>query len=265
MDNSDIQVFIVGSPRSGTSILGSAIRKSLGLENKYSEFHIFSFYTQMKMAVDNFFELPTSKEASKIKGMLLHDVNKDFFNKRVKRFIKIIYRESLENKSFVDKTPGLEMVNNVPEILSIWPNAKIIYAKRRGIENVASRLRKFKNNSFENHCTQWSRTMQNWLQIKQQLGDKNDRFIEVDQHDIAKNPEEVSNFIGSFLNLNQEQTIKLKAEFINKNPERTSNSYDSLSFETIDWKDEMKSIFQRVAGDMMEEYNYTYKDNYKKT
>lgn len=52
--------------------------------------------------------------------------------------------ESLhKEKIWVDKTPDPRMIKCVPRLKRAWPNAKFIFVKRRGIENLESRIKKF--------------------------------------------------------------------------------------------------------------------------
>lgn len=46
-----------------------------------------------------------------------------------------------------------------PIVKELWPSSVFVFAKRRGIENVISRTRKFLGESLENHCADWARNM----------------------------------------------------------------------------------------------------------
>lgn len=265
--NETHQIFVLGSPRSGTSVLGSTIRKALGLSNKISEFHLFSLYNHLKKGLDDFYELPTTKNASQYEGMLLHEIDKNFLEKRIKRIMRVIYKEALDEQNFVDKTPGIEMVKGAVEILKVWPNSKIIYAKRRGLENVASRLVKFQKVEFENHCNQWAQTMEAWHQVKQQITNQGlgHRIVEIDQFEIANEPQKVARQLVNFLKIDADQLPLLKKEFSERRPERTSESYLAKSIDEFGWDETMKQTFKEKCSGAMERFNYSYTNSYFKS
>src|SRR6185503_15022510 len=86
-------------------------------------------------------------------------------------------------------------------LLEILPNAKFIFCKRRGIENILSRQTKFAGD-FEAHCQGWAFTMQAWLETAPQLGNS---AIMVDQREMAVQPESAAGRIAEFLDLSAEQ------------------------------------------------------------
>jgi len=55
--------------------------------------------------------------------------------------IRKLANQPFSSAHWVDKTPNLDIVRSADILYRIWPEAKFIYMKRRGIENVMSRLR----------------------------------------------------------------------------------------------------------------------------
>ena len=114
---------------------------------------------------------------------MLGSVPEEFLAIGIKNLFGKVFTETMGTGRWVDKTPGgTSMVEACPSLLEIFPRATFIFCKRRGIENVLSRLNKFKGGAFEAHCQGWAQTMETWLQVAPLLGQS---AIEVDQTDMA--------------------------------------------------------------------------------
>ena len=74
------------------------------------------------------------------------------------------------SQSFLDKTPGTMMIRAAPALLRAFPEAKLIFAKRNGISNVLSRMKKF-GGTFEAHCNDWAAAMRAWVEVRKLLPD----------------------------------------------------------------------------------------------
>lgn len=267
MENPGYQIFVIGSPRSGTSIVGNALKEVLDLNKDISEFHLFTLHKHLLRGVNGFCLNPTSKEAFEIQGMLLNKIGEKTLKRRINGYMRNLYKSFLNNSNFVDKSPGIEMVQEVPQILNVWPNAKIIFAKRRGIENIQSRLRKFRDINFENHCRQWANTMMAWSQVKDKLinSSKEKCFIEIDQYDLVKEPRRVSLQLQTFLELSEKKAKEIEQYFFLKKPEKTSENFNFIDFDELDWSPQNKSIYKEICEQAMQIFDYSYSSNYYKS
>src|SRR2546430_17539144 len=88
---------------------------------------------------------------------------------RLAQTVRRIYRQLHPTDNFVDKTPGWPMLKALPALLVVWPNLRVVFTKRRGIENVLSRQRKFPDGVFESHCRDWAAAMETWLAVHAEI------------------------------------------------------------------------------------------------
>lgn len=172
-----------------------------------------------------------------------------------------LYEQHYGRDFFIDKTPGLPMLKSLPTILKAWPNIRIIFCKRRGLENIESRRRKWRNTLFVNHCRDWHSTMQEWASLKPTI--PSSQWLEIDQHDIVENTATAAQYLTKFLGLGEEFQNNLQAYFTNHHPEKTtSGSYDVLTLDTVAWSDEDKASFTSICGKTMVFYNYGLGESY---
>jgi hypothetical protein len=156
---------------------------------------------------------------------------------------------------WLDKTGNPEMIEAIPLLMRLWPAAGFIFAKRRAIENVVSRLKKFPEHGFEYHCRDWARNMAAWRAVRDQLGA---RCVEVDQQDIARGPGEVAGKLASFLGLGSEARERMQRTFARDRPQETEagSSMRVLDIRDTGWTAQQREIFLRLCGPEMDHYGY---------
>src|SRR5208283_5389393 len=81
-----------------------------------------------------------------------------------------------------DKSGNVDMIRAVPTLKRLWPDSVYLFAKRRGIENVVSRVSKFWAHDFEYHCADWAKNMAAWRETRERI--PADAYLEVDQQDL---------------------------------------------------------------------------------
>lgn len=251
-------IFILGSGRSGTSILTAALKSGAGIAG-FNEGHFLPLLHGVMAEVDRYYG---AKE--KIRSNELHlfthmgqEILEDDLISVFKRQCEQIHREEV----WLDKSPTAAMIKAVPYLKRAWPEARYIFAKRRGIENVISRLKKFPNVDFETHCQQWSACMRSWLQVKDVVRDSS---IEIDQRDIALQPCETARVIGEFLALDSNQVKKVEANFTGKRPQSTgsSESETALDISQVGWTEEQIDVFRSFCGEVSQAFGYTENGDY---
>src|SRR5882724_11619474 len=168
-------VFVVGSPRAGTSILTHALL-STGYHG-YREGHLLSLLRILDELLDRHF----AEYAIDSEEVLISRVDKGRFAQDVFDVFKRHADELNPSKPWIDKTGDWGMIMAIPILLRLWPTASFLFAKRRAIENIVSRTKKFPDLTFEYHCTNWSQTMACWRQVKEKV--PNLREMEIDQQD----------------------------------------------------------------------------------
>lgn len=250
-------IFIVGSERSGTSILALAIRSAMKIPF-YAEGHFLPLTNHVVSAIDNYYE--KNSNAIDDKHNAISHIKRDELTNEVQSVFYNIYNSLYPSNTWLDKTPGLQMIQAVPIIAKIWPNAKFIFAKRRGIENINSRLKKFPHLPFKSQCILWSSCMKSWLEVRNSVVNSS---IEIEQKDIEKNPKMISKRIGDFLNLGEESMDFIYDVFTSKRPESTSASTSvDIALNDIGWTAEQIKIYRDYCSDISKKYGYSETADY---
>jgi hypothetical protein len=159
-----------------------------------------------------------------------------------------------------DKTPTPQMIASVPIVAKAWPKSRFIFMKRRGLENVRSRLRKFSQSTFFGHCWQWALIMSEWRSVRETVPD---RFIEIDQRSLLLDAGSTAARVGRLLDLDAAEIQAFRAVLGRVRPEATGPPEAIVSdLSELGWSSEQIEIFQRVCGTEMDAYGYTYDAQY---
>jgi len=251
-------IFILGSGRSGTSILTAALKSGAEIPG-FNEGHFLPLLYSVMAEVGRYY---SAKE--KLRLNQLHQVAHMDQEKLEDDLISVFKRQCEQihtEEVWLDKSPTAGMIKAVPYLRRAWPEARYIFAKRRGIENVISRLKKFPNVDFETHCRQWCACMQSWLQVKDPVRGSS---IEIDQRDIALQPVETARVIGDFLALNSNQVRKIEANFTGKRPQSTGSTEKetALDISQVGWTKEQMNVFRAICGEVSQAFGYTENGDY---
>lgn len=248
-------IFVIGAPRSGTSAIVAALRVGAEIPG-YNEGHVLPLLNQLHQTVDAYFGTLDQKILEVKDRQLIGWLDPDELKEHITaKFLQII-EERLGTGVWVDKTPGALMIEAVPRLAAIFPRARFIFARRRGIENVLSRTVKFPRNPFEAQCTFWAQCMETWLQVRQELAE--DRYIEIDLHDLALHADDTADRVGRFLDLTDQQVEGIKTMWRTERPEqsRAAQDYRSIGLDETGWTDRQKEVFVRVCGAAMAQFGY---------
>ncbi|WP_198136248.1 sulfotransferase family protein [Paraglaciecola sp. T6c] len=251
---------IVGAPRSGTTALGGSLRTSTEYSG-HEESHVAPLFQHLISSCDQYF---TDSPASKNAGTLAYDVTPTHIEAELLNVLRRIHRVFYGDKFVIDKTPGIPMIEALPVLLRAYPHAKVIFCKRRGIENVRSRLKKFGDTKFENHCQQWTRTLIQWRNaqkvISVMLGHSQWK-LEVEQFELANEPAPVVEKIAAHLGLTQKQKDDM-SDFLRRESPQQSYEKSAISLEKTGWSEEDISIFKRHCDKEMTRQGYSYTEDY---
>ena len=251
-------IFIIGSGRSGTSILTGAIRSGGKIEG-YLEGHFLPLILFFMKDIERYYF--SKRSLLNDNRHMIADINQEV----IEQEIITLFREKCESlsssKVWLDKSPDSAMIKASPYILKIWPQAKFIFAKRRGIENIISRLKKFPHVSFEQHCIMWKDCMESWLQVKDKLIESS---IEIEQRNIALHPKNVSKKIGAFLRLEQDKIKNIENIFTTQRPQSTGSeeNLQAISIKETGWTEEEIKIFRRICGAVSQKFGYSESSSY---
>lgn len=264
---------ITGPNRSGTSAMCWALRKT-----RYrgpAEGHLLDLIGEIGSSIDKYYD--RKKFARNNSANLIHFADEINIKKRIGEAFYRFYAESavksissqvminFKVKSeffFVDKTPSLDFRQTIREIDSVFDNVNYIFCKRRGIENVVSRMEKWPDRNMKYYTESWSKIMDSWYNNREIISGK---YLEIDQYDMWRTPSKTSNLVKNFLNLSEEEEIIIRNSLQHDRVQKTSDSYAPLNFDQLEWSDEEKQIFMDNCGDTMENFGYSYDETYRHT
>jgi hypothetical protein len=244
-------VFIVGSPRSGTSILVSALRV-VGYGG-FNEGNFLPLINILGRAVDRHLGV-TGKSSPNV---LAAHVDPEFLKRKIEDVIRDMADGLNVGNMWFDKSGNPDMIEAIPRLRLLWPNSVYIFAKRRAIENVISRVKKFPAHNFEQHCASWAINMAAWRKVRAELPP--DAYLEVDQFDLIRDTEGISRRITGFLGLPPELSKKILKTFKMHRPQQTSNgsAEQIYSLDSLGWSDDQVAAFKRICSSEMEAFGYT--------
>jgi hypothetical protein len=244
-------LFILGAARSGTSALAQGLLRS-GIYEGYEEGHLFDLAARMVKTAHDYYD---DHGDERQRGTLIARLPLRFFNEAIKEQFRTVGRLCFRGARWLDKTPRREMILCAPLLQEIWPQARFVFMKRRGIENVASRLRKFPEISFADHCRDWSEVMGSWRTVRATLGDA---ALEIEQLEIATDPASVVDRLATFLELSGTHAARLTRTLSVERPERTADRFGGvLDLDGMDWSTDAKLIFEDMCTLEMNAYGYS--------
>ena len=182
-DPSQFPVFILGPARSGTSAVTLALLESAAYIGS-GEGHLMPLLHPLLAVVDQHY-----RRVGGDPHTMLGRVSISAFQKLIRRSFIQLARDLFPTPRWLDKTPSVEMVRAAPLMRELWPNARFIFMKRRVIENVLSRQRKFPQDSVDRHYSDWIAVMKAWIDVRDSLGDA---YLEVEHRQLVVSPEETA-------------------------------------------------------------------------
>ena len=251
-------VFILGAARSGTSAMAQGLLRS-GAYEGFEEGHFLWLIERFLLTIDDFYAF-NGEDGMPDRFTLLSRVPAGFMIDAVRGIFVNAMGQFYPQGRWVDKTPRPEMIEAAPLMQELFPNARFVFMKRRGLENVSSRLRKFPSISFVKHCEDWARSMQTWLAVRDILGGA---ALEVEQLAIAREPDRSAREVGDFLALPPDAVHRLAIAFANDRPERTTTTFvPVMQIDRIGWSTAQITQFRRICGPMMAACGYSYAQTY---
>lgn len=252
-------VFVTGSVRSGTSALCGALRRGTRYRGFY-EGHVLDVAIEMVNAAHVHLEKKYRQQPpAAIAEFHLGRYRAPRFHAAVRKLLRQV-TAGYTTPFWVDKTPSHELIQSIPILAETWPNARFIFMKRRGLENMMSRLRKFPATSLQLHCNQWSSIMSDWRVARSSIPG---RFLELDQRQVLEDPYGAADRMGELLNLDPLEVAALGAGLRILRAEVTDRSARVVAdIVETGWTPEMIETFRTVCGPEMEAYGYTYDARY---
>jgi hypothetical protein len=245
-------VFIVGSPRSGTSALAGVMR-NIGYHG-FLEGNFLSLLRHTDVLVDRHYVwFPETDE----ERVMLANIDKRDLKRRLFEVFRTTVNDLNPKEPWFDKSGNPEMILAIPIVRELWPGSVFVFAKRRGIENVISRMKKFPNHTFEYHCSDWAKNMAAWRTIRRQLPPG--CFIEVEQRDMIQQPERTAQSLCAFLQVDESAVSAAYKVMSTRRPQESSEGSASKTFSLAEsgWTVEQTETFLKHCETEMKEFGYT--------
>jgi hypothetical protein len=252
-------VFVIGAARSGTSALFAALIETTRYRG-FVEGHVLD--VAARMIADLNAHLAEKRQALPASDMAAYHLgqNADALLRAGMRELLRCAAAGYSTPFWVDKTPSREMTQSVPMLAETWPNARFIFMKRRALENVMSRRRKFPDHPFVVFCRDWAEIMSEWRSVRTSIPE---RFIELEQRTLLGDPAGVAARVGGFLALDGAEIAALTTRLGSLRTEVTDPSARTITdISNTGWSEEMVEIFRAVCGAEMAAYGYTWDERY---
>lgn len=236
-----VQIFVLGSPRSGTSEMGATLAGVLQLPWR-GELHAAQLFAGPAEALRA--PSPVTEEA------LARYLADHHLSRQMMRLARQTYYGVHGSASFVDKTPGVEMIGAAPFLADCFPSARFIYLRRNGVSNVLSRVAKF-GGSFSEHCADWAEALMRWARVRDDLP----HYLEIRQEDMLTGPAAVARQIALYLDM-PERVHDLTRSLTSGRLERTGAGVGRHLLHQTGWDETQITIFRQICGPVMTAFGY---------
>jgi hypothetical protein len=239
-DRAPLQIFVLGSPRSGTSELGSTLTRELALP-WLGEGHAAPAFATAATALAGDVSSPNS---------LLRFMAQHTYPDIVYRAARQAYYWTHASASFLDKTPGVAMIRAVRFLRACFPDAYYIFMRRNGISNVLSREAKF-GGSFDAHCQDWAAAMDSWMDLRGELP----HYLEVEQERMLSEPAAVARAVAGYVG-RPEAAGAIAQSLSTGSRERTGAGIGRASLADTAWSAAQIAQFRKLCGPTMTRWGY---------
>ncbi len=226
-----MRIFVVGSPRSGTSQMGGTLSSALQLP-WLGECHAAHLFATASEAL--------SGGAGSPHGMVRFMARGDY-RSLAAGAAKQTYFYTHGSASFVDKTPGVSMIKAVPFLRECFPDAYFIFLFRNPVANVLSRFAKF-HQTFESACRDWAASMTAWTKVRDELP----HYLEIRQEDMMQKPHDVAARITDYIGM-PEIAPTIEESLSAGTHERTGAGIGKTSVGETEWTAEQKRFFSQIC------------------
>tara|TARA_Y100001935_G_C17298962_1_gene507915 strand:- start:933 stop:2486 length:1554 start_codon:yes stop_codon:yes gene_type:complete len=185
-------IFIVGMPRSGTTLIESIIASA---PDTISGGELISFYDLIKASLED------------DEDSVFHEDPGTIYENRIK-FIR------QDNKFFIDKLPG--NYQSIGYINHIFPKAKIIYVRRDPWDNAISLFKQFYVSNIPYASTFFNIAViyANHEELIRYWGNTlNINFLTIEYEDLVKNTSEMAELIFDHCNINHKYNPEKRKKF----------------------------------------------------
>ncbi|MBY0330144.1 MAG: sulfotransferase [Acetobacteraceae bacterium] len=245
-------VFVLGAARSGTSAMAQALFRNTRYVG-HGEGHLLDMAPRLLGTVARHYAERAGERRAGINTMIAA-VPPERVVEAIGEALASVTRGLFPGGYWLDKTPGHPMIEAVPALVRIWPEARFIFMRRRAIENIASRGRKFPKEGFASACRRWADSLRAWSEVRGALAG---RAIEVDWLLMAREPDRVAPAVATLLDLDADEQRRLRQALQVDLPERTSDRFAEVLDGLPEEMDaEQRRAFEEIALPWMERTGY---------
>ena len=247
-------VFILGPARSGTSAMTLALLDS-GAYLGTGEGHLLPLAHALVGTIDQYYQ-----KRAEDPHTLLGKLPIAAFQKLIRRSFVRLAADLFPTRRWLDKTPTVEMVRASVLMKELWPNARFIFMKRRVIENVLSRRRKFPQDDTERHYSDWLAVMSAWLAVRDQLGTS---ALEIEHRQLVLEADATATTVAKFLQLPQDAAGRFRSYLTERRPEQTDTEFGAVySLERLGLNEVDAARLKSACDPVMASLGYSYGESY---
>jgi hypothetical protein len=236
-----LRLFLLGSPRSGTSQLGTTLTQVLSLP-WLGEGHGAPLFARAADALTG--------DKSAENGLVRHMARENFRQIAIQA-ARSAYFFMHGSASFVDKTPGVPMIAAAPFLVECFPGSRFIFLRRNPVANIRSRLVKFAGTPFEEHCRDWAAAMNEWLRVRSLLP----HYVEIQQEDMLAAPEEVAKVLADYIGV-PECAARVCDSLKTERLEQTGAGAGTTDKLQAGWTAAQVQAFEKICGPAMRAFGY---------
>jgi len=244
-------VFVVGSVRSGTTIISKCL-SSMEYQG-FDEGHLFGLLIKPLESLDK--QIDEYKRRFNFTNWAISS----FPVHQLKTGMVKFFTDHCENRlgyNWYDKTPGPDQIRYLPYLVQLFPAAKVIYCERRGLDVVTSSMRRFGNNEndVEKYCEQWRDVLEAWDIVSSQM---KGNAIVIRHEEILSNPAGVAEKLCRHLN-RRDKISTVQEEICQNFPERTSKAFEQSDINYLEISEEAKNKIRSRLGFHMRKRGYSF-------
>jgi hypothetical protein len=250
-------VFIVGNGRSGTSALQVSIRKTLNWK-AFGEGHLHPLAFELNDVTERYFN--AKRGATRNRSHMIYKVDQAHLQSAILNVFRNTYLDAFGTERFVDKTPGAPAIRALPLLQTVFPNMRVVFAKRRAIEVIRSARQKFPETTLEDHALTWKESMRTWEVVRERLTVP---YVEIDQYDLKTVPELAAHSLTVLLKLTPAQSLNLITYLSTDRPQSSGPlNTGKLSLNNSGWTAEQKRWFMDNLGPVMATHGWVETERY---
>lgn len=236
-------IFVVGAPRSGTSMMQHALRRHPALwGGEESDFLV-------PLSDGAWEAYQAGRRRGELHWLSSEDVSWEEFLAHLGAGVNALYTQRSDGLRWVEQTPQYTL--HLDTIRMMFPGARFLFMLRDG-RQVVSSLREFVNPvRHDRACQKWRAFTEAGLEFGR--SEHGDRLLTVSYEDVVRDTDAAVRRIYAFLGLDHEPA---SVEFVTREHPINSSFGDEASSAKIVprwrwWTPEERQAFDEIAGDLL--------------